>query len=82
MEKTSISLEFESGGSVYKGWATPSDRLHDDGLPASYVIVLNEVFFGDMSKANGKWVLDEQRPHELITAVAECLSKALETTRI
>jgi hypothetical protein len=78
MEKTSIPLEFECEGVSYKGWATPSDRLHADGLPASYVVVLNQVFFGDMSKSDGKWVLDEQRPHELMIAVGECLTKALE----
>ena len=78
MEKTSVPLEFDCEGTYYKGWATPSYRSQDDGLSASYVVVLNQVFFGDMSEANGKWVLDESRPRELVVAVAECLSRALE----
>jgi hypothetical protein len=78
MEKTSVPLEFDCKGKYYKGWATPSYRSHDDGLSASYVVVLNQVFFGDMSEANGKWVLDKSRPQELVVAVGECLKRALE----
>ena len=78
MERKSVALEFDCKGIHYKGCATPSDRIHDDGLPASYTIVLNQVFFGDISRYKGKWVLDERRPHELIVTVGECIDQALQ----
>ena len=78
MEKKSVDLEFDCKGIHYKGSATPSDRSHDDGLPASYTIVLNQVFFGDISRDRGKWVLDERRSPELIVTVGECIDQALQ----
>jgi hypothetical protein len=54
--------------------------MHEDGWPASYTIVLNQVFFGDIFRNRGKWVLDERRPHELIVAIGECLDEALHET--
>jgi len=75
MEKTSFSLEFNAEGIHYTGWATPSDHRHDDGQPSSYHVVLNQVFFGNVSRNKGKWLVDEQRPYELTAAVGECLDK-------
>jgi hypothetical protein len=77
MEKTSVNLEFDCKGVHYKGWATPSDRHHQDGQPASYGVVLNQVHFGNMSRSNGKWVLDEGRSPELIECVGQCLEMVL-----
>ena len=75
MEKTSIPLELDCQGIHYTGWATPSDSVHPDGYAKSYHVVLNEVFFGDLSYDHGKWIIDQQRPHELVVAVGHCLEK-------
>lgn len=77
MEKISIPLEFEYEYIHYKGWATPSDKRHPDGKPASYHVVLNGVFFGNLSLNEGKWNIDEQRPDDLFLNTAECLAKAV-----
>jgi hypothetical protein len=77
MEKTSLPLEFEAKGTHYKGWATPSDHLHPDGRAASYHVVLNQVFFGNLTRDKEKWLVDEQRPHELTIAVGQCLDKII-----
>jgi hypothetical protein len=77
MEKTSLPIEFESGGIAYSGWATPSDKSHSDGLAKSYHVVLNGVFFGNMSRDHQNWLVDEQRPHDLTHAVGKCLDKTL-----
>jgi hypothetical protein len=73
MEKSSLPIEFDSNGINYKGWATPADERHPDGFAKSYHVVLNEVFFGNVSYAHQKWFIDEQRPHELVEAVGKCL---------
>ena len=66
-----FDIEVECDGTFYRGWANPSDKLSDDGLPASFHVVLNEVSFGHLSFSNGKWSSDEQRPAELVSAVGE-----------
>jgi len=77
-EKTSIPLSLTHDGEKYAGWATPSDKHHADGRASSYHVVLNEVFFGDMSFSNNQWVISEQRPHGLVVAVEMALQQALE----
>jgi len=73
MEKHSIPVQFSHEGIHYEGWATPSDRHKDDGLAKNYHVVLNMVFFGNLSFDKGKWLIDEQRPHELVEAVGRFL---------
>jgi hypothetical protein len=77
MEKVSIPVSFKYNGVEYKGWATPSDHKHPDGLAASYHVVLNETFFGDMSLSDGHWTISEQRPADLVKATGEALSEIL-----
>ncbi|MBS1665211.1 MAG: hypothetical protein JST68_29465 [Bacteroidetes bacterium] len=74
MEKTSLPIQLEQGGQQYTGWATPSDDRHPDGYPKSYHVVLNEVFFGDLSHNQGKWLISEPRPHDLVAAVGAAIT--------
>jgi hypothetical protein len=76
MEKTSLSIQLQQGGQKYDGWATPADKRHDDGYAKSYHVVLNEVFFGDLSFQEGRWTISEQRPHDLVIAVGNAITKA------
>lgn len=73
MSKEIIPIQFNGQGIEYKGWATPSDLKYDDGYPRSYHVVLNKVFFGNLSLDRGKWIADEPRPRELVVAVGACL---------
>ncbi len=79
MEKVSIPISFSHEGTTYKGWATPSDHVHPDGMPSSYHVVLNETFFGDMSYHDGHWLISEQRPASLVKATGDVLSTMLAT---
>jgi hypothetical protein len=63
-----FDIEFDCEGKHYTGWVNPSEELHKDGLPASFHVVLNNVSFGYVSFANGKWRSDDQRPAELVEA--------------
>lgn len=78
-EKTSIPLSLTHDGQKYTGWVIPSNKQHADGYASSYHVVLNEVFFGDMSFNNGHWTISEQRPDDLVAAVGEALQQALKT---
>jgi hypothetical protein len=62
-----IALDYE--GIHYKGWVTPSEKKHDDGQPRSYHVVLNDTLFGNLSKTDDKWVIDEQRPAGMVDQV-------------
>ena len=70
-EPIDIQLEFE--GIRYTGWATPSEKEHEDGWPTSFHVVLNETFFGNISTDKGKWLVDEQRPDGLAEAVGAAI---------
>lgn len=80
MDKRSIPLSLQHGSISYNGWATPSDKHHADGYASSYHVVLNEVFFGDLSFNSGKWTISEQRPHDLVVAVGMALESAVHHT--
>ena len=70
-EEKIFDIEVECDGTNYKGWANPSGKFNDDGLPASFHVVLNETSFGHLSYSNGKWSSDQQRPAALVEAVGE-----------
>lgn len=70
-----FDIEFSAEGKLYKGWVNPSEKLHDDGKPASFHVVLNDVFFGNLSYSQGNWVADESRPAVLIEAAAVEIEK-------
>jgi hypothetical protein len=75
MEKTSLSLHIDQDGQKYTGWATPSDKRHPDGYAKSYHVVLNEVFFGDLSLNADRWTISEQRPQDLVMAVGRAIER-------
>lgn len=62
-----ISLEYD--GIRYQGWVTPSEEQHPNGMPRSYHVVLNETMFGNLSKSDGKWVTDQQRPAAMVELI-------------
>ena len=74
MNDNSVEITFTHEGTSYNGWATPSDKLNEDGEPKSWRVVLNKVFFGNLSKNNDKWVNNEERPEALTEAVGRYLN--------
>jgi hypothetical protein len=72
-----IDISLDVNGKHYKGWATPSGKNNKEGLPKSFHVVLNDVMFGNVSYSNDNWVIDEQRPPELVEAVGSFLQKHL-----
>ena len=80
-EEKIFDIQFESEGTTYKGWVNPSDKLHDDGKPASFHVVLNNVFFGNLSLSDGNWVVDEPRPAALIEAAGKQVEEYLRTKK-
>jgi hypothetical protein len=77
VDKKSIPLELDWQGTHYNGWATPAEKMHPDGYAKSYHVVLNEVFFGDLSHIQDKWTIDQQRPHDLVVAIGHCLDRVV-----
>jgi hypothetical protein len=75
LESRTIDIAFQHDGKDYKGWATPSGKKGDNGMAASYHVVLNEVFFGNLSHNKEKWATDTQREEGLIQATGKALEK-------
>ncbi|WP_153801185.1 hypothetical protein [Foetidibacter luteolus] len=70
----SIPLSFTHEGVEYTGWATASRKAGEDGFPKSFRVVLNKVFFGNLSANESSWTNDEQRPEGLTETVGKILS--------
>ena len=72
-----IDIEIQSEGKNYRGWYHPSEKKNEEGKPSSYHVVLDKVFFANLSYTNGKWAADEQRPEELVEAVGASIEKSM-----
>lgn len=71
MEDKIFDIIFKVNGKEYKGWVNPSDKLNDTGVPVSFHVVLNETAFGYLSFRDCKWMINEDRPPELVSAVGK-----------
>jgi hypothetical protein len=74
-EEKIFDIAFEHEGASYSGWVNPADKLHDDGTPASFHVVLNNVAFGHVSYANDQWSADEWRPEGMAAAIGQEIEK-------
>lgn len=77
MSREPIDIQCSFDGVQYTGWATPSEKQHSDGWPASFHVVLNETFFGNVSRDNGRWLVDEERPEGMANVVGAAITAAL-----
>ena len=75
MENRIFDIELENEGQQYKGWVNPSDKLSDNGAPASFHVVLNDVSFGYLSFQDCKWTVNEERPAALVKTAGEQIEK-------
>lgn len=74
MESQIFDIDFSHDGEQYTGWVNPSDKLNAEGKPVSFHVVLNDVSFGYLS-FNGKWKVNEARPHTLVECVGEQIER-------
>jgi hypothetical protein len=70
-----FDINFRHDGKVYNGWVKPATKLDDNGHPVSYHVVLNDVFFGNLSRTNDQWRADDQRPAGLVEATGLQIDK-------
>jgi hypothetical protein len=75
MEDNIFDINFEEDGKQYKGWVNPSDKLNDSGTPVSFHVVLNDTSFGYLSFRDCLWMVNEQRPAELVQSVGKQIEK-------
>lgn len=75
LEKSTFDISFQHEGKSYSGWATPSPKKDEEGETKSYHVVLNEVFFGNLSFNNDQWEADTQRENGLIQATGKQIEK-------
>lgn len=73
-EEKTFDIEFQHDRKNYKGWVIPSGKKNDSGKPVSYHVVLNEVFFGNLTRHNNTWEIDTQRENGLVQAVGEMIA--------
>ena len=78
MEDKIFDMRFDYNGLHYQGWANPSSKTHSDGMPASFHVVLNDIFFGNVSFNKGKWTTSEDRPEALLAIVGKHIENYLE----
>ena len=75
MEDRIFDISFEFDEKRYKGFVNPSDRKNEQGAPASFHVVLNDVSFGNLSFVNCKWTISEKRPTGLVSLVGKQIEK-------
>ena len=77
MPEEIFDISFSEDGKTYTGWVHPSDKKNAAGLSVSYHVVLNGVFFGDLSLNESHWSINENRPASLVKATGAAISRAL-----
>jgi hypothetical protein len=75
MEEKIFDISFENAEKQYIGWVNPSEKLDPDGKPVSFHVVLNNIFFGELSLSHCQWNINESRPHQLVEAVGKEIEK-------
>ena len=71
IEERMFDIAFRFEGNEYQGWARASQKKIDAEIPVSYHVVLNGIFFGNLSYNDGQWESDTQRERKLIQKVGE-----------
>jgi hypothetical protein len=70
-----FDIAFEAEGKEYKGWVNPSGTKHENGIPDSFHVVLNDVSLGHLSYNNGHWSINEDRPVAIVAAAGREIEK-------
>ena len=75
MEDNIFDISFTHDGKEYNGWVNPSEKLNDTGAPVSFHVVLNNVSFGYLSFRDCNWIINEDRPPELVKKTGKEIEK-------
>jgi hypothetical protein len=75
MEDRIFDISFFFDEKHYKGFVNPSEKLNEEGIPASFHVVLNETAFGDLSFNKCRWTINETRPSGLVSLVGKQIEK-------
>ena len=78
MANSSFRIRVNFRGTDYEGWVRPSEKDRIDGQPKSFHVVLNDLYFGNLSRTNRVWTVDEQRPQELVELVGSYIESQYE----
>jgi hypothetical protein len=75
MTEEFFKIAFDHNGLHYEGRVSPEHK-DQNGIPKSYHVVLNDIFFGYVSMDDsGRWHVTEQRPEALLEAVVAGIEK-------
>ena len=75
MQEQKFDISFELDDKRYKGFVNPTGEVNDQGVPASFHVILNDMSFGDLSFSNCKWTINEKRPAGLVSLVGKQIEK-------
>jgi hypothetical protein len=75
MEDTIFDISFRFEGKQFTGWVNPSEKLNDHGNPVSFHVVLNGTSLGYLSFKDCQWIVNEERPAGLVSAVGKEIEK-------
>jgi hypothetical protein len=70
MTESFFTISFQHGGLEYNGRVSP-EKKDADGNYTSWHVVLNDIFFGYLSRTPNNWSCTEWRPEELVAIVGE-----------
>ncbi|MET0242220.1 MAG: hypothetical protein ABW174_02075 [Flavitalea sp.] len=80
MAEKIFDIRFDYNGMHYNGWVNPSSKKQN-GIPTSFHVVLNDIFFGNVSNGSGNWTNSEDRPEELTRLVGVSIDEYLGTIK-
>ena len=75
MEDNIFDIEVDYDNKQLKGWVNPSEKQNDAGIPVSFHVVLNDTSFGHLSLVDCKWLVNEERPAELVRKIGKEIEK-------
>jgi hypothetical protein len=75
-----FDISFMYGAEQYTGWVNPSEKLSAEGKPVSFHVILNDTSFGYLSYQHCKWMVNEDRPAELVEKIGMQIEKHYQRT--
>lgn len=75
MKRTAFDISFEFDSKPFTGWIQPSEKLTEEGTPASFHVVLNGTSFGYLSFRDCKWIVNQERPAGLVKLIGKQIEK-------
>lgn len=74
MTESFFTIQFRHNDLDYHGRVSP-EKLGEDGHIISCHVVLNDIFFGYLSRTGKQWTCSEWRPQDLIDIVGHLITR-------